>query len=238
MEWMINQNIQTVEQDEEGAGAGLMGGLMTSGKIAHTSAKTSGMSQFSPGALIKWAEAHFEYWSRKGVAAEEYHLQRAKELFEQAFRRSPELKSAATLFTQCKVLTLLGEMEAASQVALALLTAAEHDPEYPNYLFFTGGIFKALQQHERANNYFFEASQIGPPKLFSKLEVMIIISRTIEEQTADEETEQEDAYRMVRTIVLLCVLCCTDVLLPVCAVFSYTICMYTCSLHCSATVAD
>jgi hypothetical protein len=33
--------------------------------------------------------------------------------------------------------------------------------EFANYLFFAGGIFKALGEHERANNYFFEASQIG-----------------------------------------------------------------------------
>lgn len=203
MEWIVYQSEnKELETSGDGGGAGVLG-LM--GSTKSPSAKAGAQSLFSPQATLQWAEAHLELWTRKGVAAEEFHLHRAKQLFEQAFKRNSELMTAASQFSYCRVLTLLGEMEAASKVALKILTSYDHDSEYPNYLFFTGGIFKAMGQHEKANNYFFEAAQIGPPKLFTKLEMMIIISRTIEEGTADDDVEEEDAYKMVSVLCPLSV---------------------------------
>lgn len=181
---------------------GMMGLMSPSSKNlhSHTQPQTSavpGAALFSPAALLKWGESHFEYWSRKGVAAEEFHLTRARQLFEQAFKKNKSLETAATLHEYCKILSMLGDMEAASAAALRVLSEFEHDSEYGNYLFYTGGIFKALGQHERANSYFFDASEVGPPRLFSKLEMMMIISRTIEEEHANDDTEEEDAYKMV-----------------------------------------
>ena len=61
-----------------------------------------------------------------------------------------------------------------------------------------------MGDYDKASTYFFEASQIGPPKFFTKLEMMIIISRTIEEQqAASEEEGEEEAYRMVWLFILL-----------------------------------
>lgn len=170
--------------------------LMNSDSSKNVSAKD--LSLLSPPAMLKWAEGHFELWTRKGVAAEVYHLTRSRQLYESAFRRSKDLCTPSTLYSYCKVLTLLGEMDAASIVALKILNDFEHDSEYANYLFFTGGVFKALGLHEKANTYFFEASEVGPPKFFTKLEMMMIISRTIEQENSNEDTEEEGAYKMVR----------------------------------------
>lgn len=198
MDWIAYQNEMKASEEfssDAPAGGGMLGLMGASQKSA---APANAPSIFSPVTTLRWALAHFEVWSRKGVAAEEIHLHRARKLFEQAFKRDPELMNAATQFSYCKVLALLGDMEAASAVALKILSSYDHDSEYPTYLFFTGGLFKALNQHEKANNYFFEASQVGPPKLFTKLEMMMIISRTIEESTADDDAEEDDAFKMVR----------------------------------------
>jgi len=181
--------------------------IQVSGKIvlgseSSKSVSTKELSLLSPPAQLKWAEGHYELWTRKGVAAEVYHLGRARQLYESAFRRSKELCTASTLYSYCKVLTLLGDMDAASAVALKILNDFEHDGEYANYLFFAGGIFKALGLHEKANTYFFEASEVGPPKFFTKLEMMMIISRTIEQENSNEDTEEEGAYKMVSNCIL------------------------------------
>ena len=49
---------------------------------------------------------------------------------------------------------------------------------------------------DQSNSYFFEATQMGPPRLFSKIQMMIIISRMLEEMGNDSE-DNENAYRIV-----------------------------------------
>lgn len=148
---------------------------------------------------LNLARSHYELWTRLGTQTDKYHLSRARDLFTSALREGSIHHSAHNLFMYCKVLHFLGEMDAAAVAVQKLLSMYEQDPDYPNYLFFAGGIYKALGEHEKANNYFFEASQLGPPKFFSKLEMMIIVSRTIEDQKADEDGgDDDDAYKMVR----------------------------------------
>jgi tetratricopeptide (TPR) repeat protein len=146
--------------------------------------------------MIILARRHFELWQRLGVFAENYHLHRSKELFSQYFETHPNYDNASDLIIYCKLLQHLGEMEEAAAVIEQVLVNNENDADYPNYLFFAGAIYKSLNQHEKANNYFFEASQSGPPKFFSKLEMMAIISRLIEEYQGEENAD-DDAYRMV-----------------------------------------
>jgi tetratricopeptide (TPR) repeat protein len=200
MEWVLYQSDNNTQEFSEGSQPLAGAGRLVSKAAPQPSASAN---LFSPAVTLKYAEAHFELWSRKGVAAEDYHLHRARQLYELAFKRSTQLLTPAAQFAYCKVLSLLGDFEAASTVALRILATCDHDADYPNYLFYTGGIFKAMGDPEKANNYFFEASQVGPPKLFSKLEMMMIISRTIEEAAADDDTEEEGAFKMVRHIVAL-----------------------------------
>jgi hypothetical protein len=165
--------------------------------------KGGGKSNFTPDVTLRLAQAHYDMWSRKGVSTDIYHLYRARDLLDDCLNTTPSLRTAATTFLFCKVLHLLGDMRAASVEILRILAEYEHDSDYANYLFFAGGVFKALGMHDKANNYFFDASQVGPPRLFSKLEMMIIISRTIEEQTVDDDVEEEDAYKMVHAHMIL-----------------------------------
>ncbi len=116
------------------------------------------------------------------------------------------------LIRYCKVLQYLGEFEAAGVFMVEqILPYATEDPDYPNYLFCAGVIFKAQGKNEAANDHFFNASQLGPPRFFNKIEMMMVISRTIEEMGADDESN-EDAYRMVSYCDVICHMqCCVSV---------------------------
>lgn len=159
------------------------------------------------------ARAHFELWQRLGLAAEPYHLHRARALFQQFLDETAGPTDAETLMQFCKVLQHCGDMEAAAQVVQAVLSLGELDPRYANYLFYAGCIFKALNQHERANAFFFDAAQAGPPRFFNKLEMMVLISRTIEELqalsgNADDDDGagaggEDDAYGIVHAHMVL-----------------------------------
>jgi tetratricopeptide (TPR) repeat protein len=169
--------------------------------------------------ILLLAREHFELWQRLGVFAENYHLFRSKELFKEYLSVHPHYDEANDLITYFKVLQHLGEKVEAANVIQRVLTRSESHPDYANFLFYAGVIFKTLDQYEKANSYFFESQQVGPPKFFSKLEMMVIISRLIEELQGEENAD-EDAYKMVRKgfilsvsgfsvyiLLFLCVLC-------------------------------
>lgn len=163
--------------------------------------------------MLLLARAHFELWQRLGISSNPYHLQRARTLFQQFLDETNTNTDAETLMEFCKLLQHCGDMDAASRVIQVVISMSELDSNYANYLFYAGCIFKALQQHERANAYFFDAAQAGPPRFFNKLEMMVIISRTIEElqllngnnedDTQETSVEENDAYAMVHAHMIL-----------------------------------
>ena len=153
--------------------------------------------------LLLLAREHFELWQRLGVFSEPYHLYRSRELFKDYLQSRPNHDDIDDLVTYCKVLQHLGENEEAAKVISLVVANSEGHPDYPNFLFFTGVIYKALGQYEKANSFFFEAQQVGPPKFFTKLEMMVIISRLIEEMQGEENAD-DDAYQMVTTESLIC----------------------------------
>jgi tetratricopeptide (TPR) repeat protein len=59
---------------------------------------------------------------------------------------------------------------------------------YAEHTFFAGVACKALKQGERANYYFFESVQSGCPKGFTDIDLMTIISRTLEETDTEDDT--------------------------------------------------
>ena len=86
----------------------------------------------------------------------------------------------------------------AAEIITAVIANSAGDPQLTNYCFYAGVIFKSLGDYDRASDFFFEATQAGPPRYFSQIEMMTIISRNLEEMNADGEGEDnEDAYRMV-----------------------------------------
>ena len=144
------------------------------------------------------AEAHYEVWQRQGVSCELIHLQKARDLYSDYITKCGQSTSisAAIWIQYCRILMYLGQSKEASDAIKIVVSVFENDPEVPIYLFMAGAIFKALGLREEANNYFFEATQIGPPKLFTKMEMMLIISRVLEEMDADSDGN-EGAYKMV-----------------------------------------
>lgn len=135
------------------------------------------------------ADCYLEYWLRQGVNCERYYLIRAKDHYEVVFNingkqdtKKQDLNdrmrrgSIATPsdfshhIKYCHVLQYLGEFaQAASFLSEQVLKLSVDDPEYPNHLFCAGVIQKAMNNFEEANEKFFEASQVGPPRFFSKV---------------------------------------------------------------------
>eukprot|EP01038_Epipyxis_sp_PR26KG_P009292 gene9292-12520_t len=150
--------------------------------------------------MILLAKSHHEIWYRRGVAAEEYHLLRARALFEKYFSGvDPSVVNSGMHLDYCRVLMFLGDHEAAAIEILYIINTYENDPDIASFYFYAGAIYKALNQYDQASNYFFEATQMGPPKHFSKIEMMIIISRNLEKMGSDANAEDsnEEAYKMV-----------------------------------------
>jgi tetratricopeptide (TPR) repeat protein len=163
------------------------------------------------------ARGHLEVWLVKGVAAEMYHLKRSRELYERYFEDYPDYSSAKDRVDYCKVLHFLGEWAAACAEIAQVVATHETDPNISNYLFYAGAIFKSAGDYERASTFFFEANECGPPRYFSQIEMMTVISRNLEVMNEDGEgegDENEDAYRMVSAraaCVLVCICeCCVS----------------------------
>jgi hypothetical protein len=148
--------------------------------------------------ILTLAEAHFEVWLRQGISSEFIHLQKARDLYKDFIAKTGQAAAvpAATWLQYCRVLMYLGDTATASTAITTVVTVFENDLDVPSYLFIAGAIFKARGMSEQANSYFFEATQIGPPKHFSKMEMMLIISRVLEEMDTDSDGN-ENAYRMV-----------------------------------------
>lgn len=141
--------------------------------------------------LLLVAQGHLRIWLRNGVSAEEFHLHRARALFEQYLEATGSANQDAKLWLDyCRVLMFLGDNAKAKGVLQMMVSTFEMDPDLPNYYFYAGAALMALEEYDQAVNYFFEAIQIGPPKFFSKMEMMIIISRNLEKM----KTKNEDVY--------------------------------------------
>lgn len=143
------------------------------------------------------AKGHYEYWLLSGCECEEYNLLRSKDLYEQCFKHLENVGNHNLLIDFCRVLQHSGEEERASQIAMEIVKTFEHSPDYANYLFYTGCLYKSLGMHDLASTYLFESIQQGPPKFFSKLDMMFLISRNIEENSKQRGENCDDAYRMV-----------------------------------------
>ena len=154
--------------------------------------------------LLTLARGHLEVWLLKGVAAESHHLRRSKELYTQYFQSFPESATARDQVDFCKVLLFLGEWHQAADIIVHVVTHYDHDPQISNYLFYAGVIFKSMAEYDRASTYFFEANECGPPRYFSQIEMMTVISRNLEAMNEEGEGEDnDDAYRMVHAHLLM-----------------------------------
>jgi hypothetical protein len=155
--------------------------------------------ELSPTECSLLAKAHFEMWLSGGFEIDKFHLNKALELYESCLESTEVNQTSHTWIQYCQALQISGDLEKATTVILSILSSFEDDVDYPSFLFFAGGLYKAQSMHDKASNYFFEATQIGPPKFFTKLEMMCIISRNIEEAGKSTDDNSDDAYKMVNT---------------------------------------
>ena len=151
------------------------------------------------------AEAHCIAWISMGVKADTFNLQRSIYFYERCFKSVDltEASSADIVLRYANALAYIGMFDRAHKMFLMLCQRFEDHKDIPNFLFYTGCALKAMGKHDEAADYFFEATQIGPPKLFSKLEMMFIISRNIEEGSKNRDVPMSDAYEMVYEHVVL-----------------------------------
>lgn len=105
--------------------------------------------------------------------------------------------NADIMLDYSKVLQYAGEIDQATKIFMTMLSIFEERPEFPSFVFLAGGMLKAQGDFDKAGSYFFEAMNIGPPRLFSRLDMMFIVARTLEEATKDSDEPVEDGYKMV-----------------------------------------
>ena len=152
---------------------------------------------------ILLAGAHCTVWFSMGVSADVYNMKRSIEFYEIAYKKIDVTENVQFILDYANALSFLGEFQKAYELMKLLTTKFEDHKDIPNFLFYTGIVLKALGRHDEAADYFFEATQIGPPKLFSKLEMMFIISRNIEQGSKNKDVALVDAYEMVYEHVVL-----------------------------------
>jgi tetratricopeptide (TPR) repeat protein len=146
--------------------------------------------------LLKYAALYLQSWNKQTNIQGDQCLIGAHDLAFEFFRKNPDWAIVTDWLLYFKILLFLGQYQRAIEVIAIILKKSENDYDYPNYLFYAGVAHKAYQDFDMANNYFFEATQLGPPKFFNNIEMMTIISRNLEDLENDD-SDRDDAYRMV-----------------------------------------
>ncbi len=194
-------------------------------KLAHTCLDKphhSSAAAYDGALLMEWAErrqfeldddeklllakAHAEVWLSRGLNAEAVHLHRANQLYSEVLGQIDlsvedpdiaETQDAAVWLSYARVLQNLGARKEALEKLKYMSLNFHGDPNSANYMFYIGALLKAEGHHDEAANFLFEATQSGPPRFFSKLDMMFIISRNIEEEGMKQGEPNEEAYEMV-----------------------------------------
>ncbi|RYH19964.1 hypothetical protein EON65_25075 [archaeon] len=167
-----------------------------------------------PEEALQLATLHFTIWTADYVYINVYHLERAYTWFQHFFTQKPSHDVLEDLLTYFYVLQHKGDHQSAFALISNMLNVYDNShPLYVNLLFYAGCAAKGCGMLEKANVYFFDSSQLGPVKHFTRLEMMTLISRTIEEHNAsngndnqeggnDPSTDDNEAYQMVHTHLL------------------------------------
>ena len=145
----------------------------------------------------KFAQAHAEVWRTSGINSDIYNLWRARDLYKEVIMTIEGAIDASAWIEYSRVLQHLGDNNESVKLLMKLLNSFEDHEDFPAFLFYTGCMLKATKDFDRAGSYFFEAMNSGPPKLFTRLDVMFIVARNLEQSTQDDDVPVEDGYRMV-----------------------------------------
>jgi tetratricopeptide (TPR) repeat protein len=186
-----------------------------------TKLKAQSIQQLQIGAcLMEWAgrreaktthtderllgRAHFELWRVSTLTADPYNLKCAARWYHIALQSLECALDARAWIEYARVLEGQGESLEASTIVQRLLYSFETDSDFSTYLLYAGGALKAQGELDRAGSYFFEAMNSGPPRQFSRTDMLFIVARTLEEgitggvgKTSDLATEHiEQGYKM------------------------------------------
>jgi tetratricopeptide (TPR) repeat protein len=153
----------------------------------------------TPAELLLTARGHCQLWMQQGVECQNFNIVRSKELFQIALAHPDNSDDAHIWLEFCRVLQLMNLNDLALTIMQKIMPSLEEHPDYANYLLAYGCLLKALQKYDEAAGLFFKATQLGPPKLTTKLDMMFIISRNIEESSGTHDEAHDEAYRMVHT---------------------------------------
>jgi hypothetical protein len=178
-----------------------MGLMLVEWSFAHET-QTNRIPRLSCARQASIATGHkvYQFQMTMHLLADVYHAKRAKAWYKNLlsnprcsfnyveFEERNEINANSAEFIDAyvwldyvKVLLCLGEVE---QAAVEIKKALGHYEKHslrPILLFFAGIIMKGLRKFDLASTYLFESCTEGPPKYFTKLEMMIIISRNIED---------------------------------------------------------
>jgi tetratricopeptide (TPR) repeat protein len=79
---------------------------------------------------------------------------------------------------------------------MKMLSVFEDHEDFPSFLMLAGSMLKAMRDFDKAGSYFFEAMNTGPPRFFTRLDMMFIVARTLEESSSSGSSTDE-GYIMV-----------------------------------------
>jgi len=138
--------------------------------------------------ILFLARGHYQYWLIANMTqASRYHLDRSKVLYSHYIQQYSKYITFIELIEYSKILMCLGEtIEAEMMIDNALHKYSsnnknEIDHQLTDYLLIAGALSKSNRNYEKASNLFFESKECGPPTYFDKIEMMIVISRNLEE---------------------------------------------------------
>ena len=134
------------------------------------------------------------------------HLTYAKASYEKVLKDAGISSDPAVWLEYSKVLMHLGESDLGLKTMATVIRRFDNHPNRSLFRLTAGAMLSAMGKYEEAGNYFFECIQLGPPKYFTKSDLNIILSRSIEQLGFETKTNTtdpvEDGYVMVGTMIL------------------------------------
>ena len=155
---------------------------------------------------ILLAKTHHEIFMNMDLYGEQYNLRRSKELFKDVLDKSAknvngfsmqEEKILTTKQAFCKTLCTAGDGELLQEICgdvLEIITR-NSDKGISDYYLMRGSAFKDIQNYDEAANCFFEAinGTLLPGRL-SRLEMLFIITRNLNQLEAERARREKRTY--------------------------------------------
>lgn len=141
--------------------------------------------------------AHSETWLSGSGHSETYSLERAKELYENVLLDLDQAADPSVWLEYSQVLLFQGNYDLGSRTTALIATKFADSPNAPIYLLNAAAMYFAAGSFDQAGKNLFQSIQQGPPKFFTKSEMLFMLSRTFEQSGTLDDSRAEDGYFMV-----------------------------------------